>query len=171
MERLEALQFLLDKWEDSLISERGANQMKAKVMLPLGPDQVQEYMVENSWSIGRSVRFCGIGQPSVRQPFRFIGGGEVGGFTLAWRQTNFPLPVLTGISLHWATGLTDSVGQVFYDYLKKLFSSLPNQMRWRRRRRFTLRRLRWMWESTSPLSLVPITTASNSSILSPQKAG
>ena len=120
LERLEALQFLLDKWEDSLISERGANQMKAKVMLPLGPDQVQEYMVENSWSIGRSVRFCGIGQPSVRQPFRFIGGGEVGGFTLAWRQTNFPSPVLTGISLHWATGLTDSVGQVFYDYLKKV---------------------------------------------------
>ena len=112
LERIEALQFLLDQWEGWLISEMGAGQVKREVLLPLGPDQVQEYIVEKSWSIGRSVRFCGIGQPSVRQPFSFMGGGEVGGFTLAWRQTNFPLPVLTGLSLYWATGLTDSVGQV-----------------------------------------------------------
>ena len=112
LERIEALRALLDQWEGWLTSERRANQIEEEVLLPLGPDQVQEYMVEKSRSIGRSVRFCGIGQPSVRQPFSFMGGGEVGGFTLAWRQTNFPLPVLTGLSLHWATGLTDSVGQV-----------------------------------------------------------
>ena len=39
----------------------------------------------------------------------------MGGFTLAWRRTNFSLPVLAGLSLHWATGLTDSVGQVEED--------------------------------------------------------
>ena len=45
-------------------------------------------------------------------PFKFEDGGEVAGVTLAWRQTNFNLPVLAGISVHWDTGLTDSVGQV-----------------------------------------------------------
>ena len=112
LERLEALRVLLDQWESWQISERAAGQVKGEVLLPLGPDQVQEYIVEKSRAIGRSVRFCGTGQPKVVQPFSFLGGGEVGGFTLAWRQTNFPLPVLAGLSLHWANGLTDSVGQV-----------------------------------------------------------
>ena len=112
LERLETLRVLVDQWEGW---QWAAGQVRGEVLLPLGPDQVQEYIVEKSRAIGRSVRFCGIGVPKVVQPFTFLGGGEVGGFTLAWRRTNFSLPVLAGLSLHWATGLTDSVGQVEED--------------------------------------------------------
>ena len=36
-------------------------------------------------------------------------------FTLSWRHTNFPTPVLAGLTLHWATGLSDSVGEAYCD--------------------------------------------------------
>ena len=90
--------------------------METEVLLPRGPVQVQEYIVEKSLCIGRPVRFCETSRgnrPGVlSMPFKFENGGEVAGVTLAWRQTNFNLPVLAGISVHWDTGRTDSVGQV-----------------------------------------------------------
>ena len=117
LDRFDVLKSLLSKWEGWRRADNPFDSMmETEVLLPRGPDQVQEYIVEKSLSIGRPVRFCETSRgnrPSVlSMPFKFENGGEVAGVTLAWRQTNFNLPVLAGISVHWDTGLTDSVGQV-----------------------------------------------------------
>ena len=127
LERAETLKSLVSNWEGWRRAEIPFDPTETKVLLP-SPSQLEEHIVEVSTSIGGTVQFCGItNQQPINQPinqginqqpikqdksFMFQGGGQMAAVTLGWRQTNCTLPVLTGISVHWDTGPTDTVGQV-----------------------------------------------------------
>ena len=114
LERAETLKSLVSNWEGWRRAEIPFDPTETKVLLP-SPSQLEEHIVEVSTSIGGTVRFSGMtNQQPIKQgkSFMFQEGGEMAAVTLGWRQTNCTLPLLTGISVHWDTGPTDTVGQV-----------------------------------------------------------
>ena len=114
LERAETLKSLVSNWEGWRRAEIPFDPTETKVLLP-SPSQLQEHIVEVSTSIGGTVRFSGMtNQQPIKQgkSFMFQEGGKMAAVTLGWRQTNCTLPLLTGISVHWDTGPTDTVGQV-----------------------------------------------------------
>ena len=125
LERAETLKSLVSNWEGWRRAEIPFDPTETKVLLP-SPSQLQEHIVEVSTSIGGTVRFCEITNQPINQPtnqpikqpikqgksFMFQGGGQMVALTLGWRQANCILPILTGISVRWDAGPSDTVGQV-----------------------------------------------------------